>query len=121
MTIGRPPKYKTAEEMQVVIDDYFHSVTIIDNGETVSRPTMAGLALALDLDRRTLLTYSKKDDFHPTVKRAKQRVEEELEKALYGTGVAGVIFNLKNNFEWKDKQEVEQSGQIKVIGITTEF
>ena len=120
MKTGRPPLFTSADEMQKVIDEYFESVSLTHDNVTVSRPTMAGLALSLDMDRKSLLNYSKKEEFFPTIKRAKQRVEAELEKALYGTGVAGVIFNLKNNFDWRDKQEVEQSG-VTVVKIMGEF
>ena len=122
MKTGRPLKYETPEEMQKDIDAYFESCRFSNkDGGIDYKPTMAGLALTLDMDRRTLLNYSNKEDFFPTVKRAKQLVEENLEMALYGNGVAGVIFNLKNNFGWVDKQEVEQSGTITTVTIVEEF
>ena len=49
-------------------------------------------------------------------------MEDYLEKKLLtGNSATGIIFNLKNNFEWKDKQEVEVAQEkpfevnIKVI------
>lgn len=122
MPAGRPPKYKTPEEMQKVIDEYFESVTLTDDtGRIVSSmPTMTGLANALDMCRQSLCNYSEKDEFLDTIKKARMKVEEALERHLYGTGVTGVIFNLKNNFGWKDKQEVEQSG-VTVVKIKGEF
>ena len=122
MKRGRPPKYKTVDEMQNVIDEYFERVTYInpDTGQKLCRPTMSGLANALDMCRKTLCNYSHKDEFLHTIKKARAKVEESLESALYGNGVAGVIFNLKNNFDWRDKQEVEQSG-VTVVKIMGEF
>jgi hypothetical protein len=35
---------------------------------------------------------------------------------LYGNTVTGVIFNLKNNFGWKDKNEVEYSEKVQDDG-----
>lgn len=119
---GRPPKYKTAEEMQKVIDEYFESCFRImrnKDGEGMIDPktgeycyeqhkpfTVSGLAYALGIDRRTLLNYSEKDEFFPTIKRAKNRIETFLEESLItGSSCTGIIFNLKNNYDWRDKQE----------------
>ena len=96
---GRPPKYSNPEDMQVIIDRYF--------AEAADKPTVTGLALALDFDtRQAVLNYEVKPEFVATLKRAKLRVQQALEKHLYSQSVAGVIFNLKNNFGWKDTQEI---------------
>jgi len=57
------------------------------------------------MDRRTLLNYSKDDKFFPTIKKAKRKIEAYLEEKLVTDGGTGIIFNLKNNYGWKDKQE----------------
>lgn len=103
MDRGRPPKYKTPEEMQEVIDDYFYNLAEDE------KPTIVGLALALNLSRQGLLEYADKGEFSDTVKRAKMKVELALEQHLYSGAVAGAIFNLKNNFGWKDKTEVDNT------------
>lgn len=46
--------------MQKVIDEYFK--TCDEKGEPY---TITGLALALELDRRSLVNYSKDDEFFP--------------------------------------------------------
>ena len=98
---GRPPKYNTVEEMQEKIDDYFKQCDYSDRPYTIT-----GLALALDMDRRTLLNYGEKEEFFPTIKKAMLRVENYLEERLIrDTSCTGIIFNLKNNYGWKDKQE----------------
>ena len=89
--------------MQVIIDKYFEEETLF---------TMAGLAYALGMDRRSLLNYSNKDEFFPSIKKAKDRVEVFVEKRLYEGNVAGPIFNLKNNFDWHDKTERVISGSL---------
>lgn len=105
MPAGRPPKYTSSEEMQKVIDAYFKKC------DEEKRPyTITGLALALDMDRRSIVNYGDKDEFFLTVKKARLKVEAFLEEALHSGSPAGLIFNLKNNFGWKDKTEVEQSG-----------
>jgi len=101
---GRPPKFKTKEEMQEKIDKYFEECKID------KRPiTFSGLAYAIGLSRQGLLNYSKDERFFDTIKRAKEYVETTMEERLVGTsGIAtGIIFNLKNNYGWKDKQEID--------------
>ena len=111
MAIGRPPMYSDPEEMQELIDAYFASC------EEREKPlTMSGLAYALGMDRRTLLDYSKRDAFLPTLKRARDRVNLYLEERLLsGQGqVAGPIFALKNNAGWVDKQEIREENDTRL-------
>jgi hypothetical protein len=105
---GRPLKYKTVGELQAAIEDYFETDAYMGEGDNrMFAPTMSGLAYHLDLSRQGLLDYDGRDGFLDTIKRARNRVAVALEQRLYGNNVTGIIFNLKNNFEWKDKQEVE--------------
>lgn len=102
--MARPKLYTDVEKLQKDVDAYFK---MCDKQE---KPyTMSGLALALNMDRKTLYNYSQNDDFFPTIKKAKQRVEAQLEEnALMNRyNPTFTIFNLKNNFDWKDKMEVE--------------
>ena len=101
---GRPKLYSSVEDMEKDIQKYFEEC------DKKEKPyTMSGLALALDMDRRSLLNYSKDEMFFPTIKKAKQKIETQLEEnALLGKGNSTfTIFNLKNNFEWKDNVEVK--------------
>lgn len=110
---GRPLKYETVEELDEAINKYFADCDMLEEPYTIT-----GLALALDVDRRTLTNYSNKEEFFPTIKRAKLKVENYLEKRLIkDTSTTGIIFNLKNNFDWKDKQEIEHSGAIKLEDV----
>ncbi len=101
--IGRPPKYNSPEEMQEKIDLYFSTLD-------EEKPTVLGLCIALDLTRQGLLEYADKPLYSDTVKKAKMKVELALEQHLYTGQVAGVIFNLKNNFGWKDQVEKKITG-----------
>lgn len=105
---GRPPLFNSAEQLQAAIHEYFERCD--DNKEPY---TVSGLAYHLGMTTESLRRYGESDQFSATVKRAKQRVENYLEKHLLaGKNAAGVIFNLKNNFGWKDKVETEHSGTI---------
>lgn len=104
---GRPPMISSPEEMQEKIDQYFKEC------DKKKRPyTVPGLALALGFStRQSLLDYAEKDEFVDTIKKAKLKIEAQRNDALIkGSGSpAGMIFDLKNNFGWKDKQEIEHS------------
>ena len=105
---GRPKAYTEVEIMQQKIDKYFNECD--KNKEPY---TITGLALALDLDRKSINNYAKDSEFFPTIKKAKLKVENYLEKRLINDSSAtGIIFNLKNNYGWSDKQEIQHSGNI---------
>lgn len=99
--VGRPLKFKTSEELEKAISEYFEGC------EKKGKPmTMSGLAVALDVNRQTLLNYSKTEEFFGTINKAKTVCERYTEEYLFsGKNVAGAIFNLKNNYQWKDKSE----------------
>lgn len=108
---GRPPLYDTPEQMQEAIDAYFDKLDGMP-------PTVTGLVLYLGFDHRSSLDYyiQEKPQFSGTIKAAKSRIEEFLEQTLYRqASVTGIIFNLKNNFGWKDEQKVEHSGGVRVV------
>ena len=104
METGRPLKFNSAVEMQTAINEYFAKCDAEDRPYTVS-----GLAVALDTNRQTLINYEGKDEFVDTIKNAKAKIEAYNEEMLYNKNIptVGVIFNLKNNYGWKDKQEIE--------------
>lgn len=135
---GCPPKYKTKEEMQEVIDQYFRDCEgrpyIMDDGEPLRDkygdvilldqhpPTVTGLALALGFtSRQALLNYKAKKEFVDTVTRAKTKCEEYAERRLYDRdGAKGAEFSLKYNFKWaqeKDKEKDEESHAVGVVLI----
>lgn len=112
MSVGRPLKYTSVEEMQKDIDEYFAECD--ENGKPY---TVSGLAYALDTSRRTLLNYEEREDFFHTIKKAKDKIECFNEELLYNKNVSttGVIFNLKNNYDWKDKQEIEADVKVNKL------
>jgi len=140
MTLGRPPKYESPKEMQCIIDLYFLACKanasdtealeeqlkdelskedyLIIKGVECIVPTISGLAYTLEMSTEALRNYEGKEEFLATVKRAKQRVEMNLEQRLAGNAVTGSIFSLKNNFGWKDKTEQELSGSLQVTDMT---
>lgn len=127
-TVGRPPIYRTKEEIQEKIDLYFKEcegkVLLDDDGHAITDkygnpvisgmrpPTVTGLALALGFtSRQALLNYQAKKEFVDTITRAKTRIEQYAEERLFDRdGAAGAKFSLANNFEgWREKQSVDIS------------
>jgi hypothetical protein len=106
-TVGRPRKFKSAEELQKCVDNYFKTTS--EQGEPFM---ITGLCLHLDCDRRTLLNWQKDDEFFHIVKKAKLKVEASLERELHrGNNTAGTIFNLKANFSWIERQNISMEVQ----------
>ena len=113
----------TADDIENKINDYFNYCN--EN----SKPfTMSGLALFLDCSRTTLYNYDKelvkfkdlkeddKQRILNAVKRAKRMVEAYQEEQLFiGKSPVGTIFSLKNNFNWKDTQEINNNTNISAI------
>ncbi len=108
MPRGRPKSYTEVRTMQQKIEKYFQEC------EQKKEPyTITGLCMALDICRDTLSEYVKKEEFSDTIKKAKLKVENYLEKHLItDSSTTGIIFNLKNNFGWSDKQQIEHSGNV---------
>ncbi|MET3699524.1 DNA-packaging protein gp3 [Bacillus oleivorans] len=121
--MSRPLMFGCKEELEEKISAYFymcdtHMQTMFTKeGQEISVPapkpyTISGLAHFLGTNRQTLLNYEERDEFFDTIKRAKAKIEAFVEESLWTPKVtAGVIFNLKNNFGWVDKSELQQSGE----------
>jgi hypothetical protein len=126
--MGRPPMYKTVEELDGRAVGYFTWIEgdFIDHpgddekGEAPWRewlrrpepPTITGLTLFLGFDsRQSFYDYcDKSDEFAYALKRHRTRIECCYEQNLHGTTPTGSIFALKN-MGWKDKSEQEYYGK----------
>ena len=106
--VGRPLKFKNEKELQKKVDAWLKKC------EKKERPlTITGLALALDTSRDLLLDYENREEFSYTIKKAQLQCENYAEEFLFhGKNVVGAIFNLKNNYGWKEKQEIEHKGGV---------
>ena len=113
----------TADDIEQKVEDYFNYCN--ENNKPF---TMSGLALFLDCSRMTLYQYENelikfnniseedKKRIIDTVKRAKRMVEAYQEEQLFiGKSPVGTIFSLKNNFNWKDAQEINNNTNISAI------
>ena len=104
--VGRPRAFKSVEEVEEKINAYFNYC------EEKEKPyTMSGLAYYLGISRQTLVNYSNQYQFFDTIKKARDRVQMQLEENALSNKAnpTFTIFNLKNNFDWKDKIEHSSS------------
>lgn len=143
--IGRPPKFRTKEEIQEKIDAYFKEcegevLKDKDGNPMLNKwgnpiifrqrpPTVTGLALALGFTTRlSLINYQGKKEFMNTITRAKTQIEEYTEQRLFDKdGSNGAQFSLRNNFSgWNEHSkseldEQEQKARIEQIHAQTEL
>ena len=129
--------YRTVEELQKKIDEYFKSCEgeifkdkegkyVFDKfGKPVwinkKPPTITGLALFLGFGgRQALLNYQNRDMFKDTITIAKSRIEEYVEGRLFDKdGVVGAKFSLVNNFKgWKESPKQEEEKPVININFT---
>ena len=110
--VGRPRAFKSVEEVEEKINAYFNYC------EEKEKPyTMSGLAYYLGISRQTLVNYSNQDQFFDTIKKARDRVQMQLEENALSNKAnpTFTIFNLKNNFDWKDSNEVKTNVEITKV------
>lgn len=108
--MGRPLKFKSAEELQSKIDAYFKWAD-----ENNHPYTITGLSVYLDCDRNCLTQgYEDNPIFSSTIKKAKDRIQaENEEKTMTGKyNTAFMIFSFKNNYGWSDRQDVNVNAEV---------
>jgi len=125
MEAHRPKEFESVDELQNAIDEYFdfcdsNTKTIVTKeGQPIEIDspipyTVEGLADHLDLTRQTILNYQKREgyeEFFNAIKKAKSKIlRNKVERGLMGdSNPAITIFDLKNNYGYKDRTEVEQT------------
>lgn len=107
---GRPPEFKTEEELHDSILEYFEGKgPQYDDDDVFTHydcPTVTGLALYLGFcDRQSLYDYGNKEEFSCIIKRARTCIENHYENSLNGKSSTGAIFALKN-MGWADRTEI---------------
>lgn len=123
------------EKQRPVLDDKGHQIykfepVMAADGKPamatrwIEPPGIMALCLYLGIDRATFDRYGKMEDNEPeaerfrnTVTRARGRVEAYLVEQLENKSAArGAIFNLQQNFGWKDRKEISlDEGTQKAI------
>ena len=136
MGAGRPKKY-TKKGLEKAVEGYFASISrkvrvLDEDGEAVCNdagesiwvteyvrpPAVSGLCLYLGIDRSTWRNYADRalhPEFQEITAYARMRMEAYLEEQLLTRekNVQGLIFNLQNNYGWREKREVELGGETR--------
>lgn len=145
--VGRPLLFSNKEELEKKIDAYFESCmeekwfdedardeegNKLKDGKGnnlkthklkkvfVKPATITGLALFLNTSRETLREYKERPEFVDSIKKALDFCHNFIEEGLVNGKInpAAGIFNLKNNYGWHDKTEVENNITVdKVEGF----
>jgi hypothetical protein len=125
--VGRPRKVQSPT---VMIESYLeyidkcasHTVGTLNNKGTLTNvpkpivPTVEGFAHSLGMMATSLWEYEEYPEFSDTLKSIKADITARKKIALLnGEGnTTGLIFDLKCNEGWRDKQVIEHEGEITV-------
>lgn len=122
---GRPPKFKSKEQLQKAIDAYFKKCRenkgqfVTKTGQVIKDvsmpilPTIAGLAYHLKVERQTIYNYEEKDQFFDTITRARDYILSMIENKLANVdgNISGTVF-LAQNYGYRTNSKTEHSGNI---------
>ena len=87
--------------------------------EYIVPPSLAALCLDIGISQMTWATYSDDDELGPVCEYAKLRVEAYLtEQVNIRDRPQGVIFNLQNNYGWRERSEHTAKIQDETDGIS---
>lgn len=126
MTAGRPPLFKTPEELEKKCMEYINNcpdtriLGYSESGEVIKvpHPTITGLAYFLGYEsRQSCYDNEKNKEFSYIIKRHKLFIEKNYESLLSGTSPTGSIFALKN-MGWSDKQDEQKPQQVNIQVVT---
>lgn len=136
---GMPRKYDSAKKLDAAIERYFNSITrkvpVVDEngqavrnaaGEEVMRveyitpPSVISMCLYLGINKRTWANYcdaGKHPEFAAVTERASMRHEAYLveESIRREKSVQGILFNLQNNYGYRQKAEVEVGEETRRV------
>jgi len=92
-------------------EEMYHRIYIVP-------PSVSGLCLDLNISRKTWAKYCAEDGYKDVCDQAKLRIEAYLTEQLNERkkNLAGIIFNLQNNYGWREKKDItgETSNVVKI-------
>lgn len=116
---GHKDKWSSVKELENAVNAYFANADAKDEPYLIT-----GLCLALECSRECLLEWDKDTGKYPKpekavqiIRHAKLKCQNYAEKMLMSGKLnpTGAIFNLKNNYRWKDKSETDVTSNGKAL------
>lgn len=101
-TVGKPRTFNSVQELQEKIDEFYEYCEARELPLSIER-----LATFLEVDRKTIYNYEKRDEYFHTIQTVRQRIMADLmEKGLTGAiNSTFGIFCLKN-YGYSDRQDI---------------
>ena len=106
-------KTVTDETGAPVVNRLGKTVTVT---EYILPPTVADLCDALKITRATWSNYRKDPELGPIVEKAGERMRGWNERELLirkGKDLKGIIFNLENNYGYREQHQMEVRGSVE--------
>lgn len=114
--MGRHTKYKDADELENMINQYFEECAR-DHEPT----TITGLVLFCGYANRvSFYELEDKPEFTNAIKKARTRIEKGYERNLHRPGCTGSIFALKN-FGWRDDKQIDVTSKGEKINNEIDY
>ena len=117
---GRPPLWKTKEDLEKSLDGFFEWC---ESNSYI--PDVEGMAVYLDCSRETICQYEKLEEFSDTIKKVKNKIAfHKKQGAMSGKINPTVfVFDFKNNHHYNDKTEVDNNINLgdKLKKVLIEF
>ena len=109
--VGKPPRYKTEEALFAKCEEYF---CLCDEKKRFY--TVVALALYLGFTgRMALFAMLKRRKYVATIRQMLSKIEAQRSEMLINPdnrNSRGSIFDLQNNFGWRDRQDINVSGTV---------
>ena len=122
MKAGRPKSFNNVKELNDKIESY-----LMYQEEKELPITMLSFYVYCDICKDTGSLYVKgeyddeNNSFSDALKKLRAKCEAYAESQLYSNrNTAGIIFSLKNNYNWRDKQEIDMKIEDLTVTIAND-
>lgn len=117
--VGRPRIWKSPQELEKKIDEFREYCKANNVPKTIAR-----LAQILGTTREDILLYEKYygGEFIPAIKKIRNEILCDKEERLISDktkNVVGLIFDLKNNHSYADRQTIETNQNVNISTVSS--
>jgi hypothetical protein len=106
---GRPLMFKTPKALENKVNAYFREC------DRRKKPyTITGLAVYLGTSKQIVCDYGRREGYDRVIAHARARCEAYAEESLFQLrNPSGAMFNLKNNYGWRDQLDIDAKTENK--------